>query len=74
MKADGEKREPLFLPLMLLSGSMGAGSYTIFPNTSTNRAYAPHRQIDVKDLGVDLYAFSWYKVYGPHIASTSPLS
>jgi selenocysteine lyase/cysteine desulfurase len=25
-------------------------------------AYAPHRQIDVKDLGVDLYAFSWYKV------------
>lgn len=31
-------------------------------------AYAPHRRIDVKDLGVDLYAFSWYKVYGPHIA------
>lgn len=24
--------------------------------------------IDVKDLGVDFYAFSWYKVYGPHIA------
>ncbi|KUI57852.1 putative cysteine desulfurase [Cytospora mali] len=31
-------------------------------------AYAPHRQIDVKDLGVDIYAFSWYKVYGPHIS------
>ncbi|KAK4131777.1 cysteine desulfurase [Trichocladium antarcticum] len=31
-------------------------------------AYAPHREIDVKDLGVDLYAFSWYKVYGPHIS------
>lgn len=31
-------------------------------------AYAPHRQIDVKDLGVDCYAFSWYKVYGPHIS------
>lgn len=31
-------------------------------------AYAPHRKIDIKDLGVDLYAFSWYKVYGPHIA------
>lgn len=31
-------------------------------------AYAPHRPIDVKELGVDLYAFSWYKVYGPHIA------
>lgn len=31
-------------------------------------AYAPHRGIDVKDLGVDFYSFSWYKVYGPHIA------
>ncbi|KAK3363050.1 pyridoxal phosphate-dependent transferase [Lasiosphaeria hispida] len=31
-------------------------------------AYAPHRKIDVKELGVDLYAFSWYKVYGPHMA------
>lgn len=31
-------------------------------------AYAPHRCIDVLDLGVDFYAFSWYKVYGPHIA------
>lgn len=31
-------------------------------------AYAPHRKVDVKALGVDLYAFSWYKVYGPHIA------
>jgi selenocysteine lyase/cysteine desulfurase len=25
-------------------------------------AYAPHRRIDVKELGVDFYAFSWYKV------------
>ncbi|RDL38565.1 PLP-dependent transferase [Venustampulla echinocandica] len=47
-------------------------------------AYAPHRVIDVKALGVDFYAFSWYKVgsnlvpsdemylpdqvYGPHIS------
>ncbi|KAL8628700.1 hypothetical protein Q9189_005601 [Teloschistes chrysophthalmus] len=31
-------------------------------------AYAPHREIDVKELGVDFYSFSWYKVYGPHIA------
>lgn len=31
-------------------------------------SYAPHRSIDVKALGVDFYAFSWYKVYGPHIA------
>ena len=25
-------------------------------------AYAPHREVDVKALGVDFYAFSWYKV------------
>lgn len=31
-------------------------------------AFAPHRRVDVKDLGVDFYCFSWYKVYGPHIA------
>jgi selenocysteine lyase/cysteine desulfurase len=31
-------------------------------------AYAPHRQIDVRDLGVDAYCFSWYKVYGPHVS------
>jgi selenocysteine lyase/cysteine desulfurase len=32
-------------------------------------AYAPHRAVDVADLGVDFYAFSWYKLYGPHLAS-----
>lgn len=32
-------------------------------------AYAPHREVDVKALGVDFYAFSWYKVYGPHNAT-----
>lgn len=32
-------------------------------------AYAPHRAIDVSDWGVDFYCFSWYKLYGPHIAS-----
>ncbi|CAG8334815.1 unnamed protein product [Penicillium nalgiovense] len=31
-------------------------------------ALAPHRQVDVKVLDVDFYAFSWYKVYGPHLA------
>lgn len=31
-------------------------------------AYAPHAKVDVKDFGVDVYSFSWYKVYGPHIA------
>ena len=25
-------------------------------------AYAPHRQVDVQDLGVDFYGLSWYKV------------
>ncbi|KAI9670192.1 MAG: hypothetical protein M1831_006404 [Alyxoria varia] len=31
-------------------------------------ALAPHRPVDVQALGVDIYAFSWYKVFGPHIA------
>jgi selenocysteine lyase/cysteine desulfurase len=31
-------------------------------------AFAPHRPIDVKALDVDFYCFSWYKVFGPHIA------
>ena len=31
-------------------------------------AYAPHREVDVKTLAVDFYSFSWYKVFGPHIA------
>jgi selenocysteine lyase/cysteine desulfurase len=29
-------------------------------------AYAPHHVSDLKDLGVDGYAFSLYKVFGPH--------
>ena len=29
-------------------------------------AYAPHHIPDLKDLGVDLYLFSLYKVFGPH--------
>ncbi|KAI0013421.1 aminotransferase class-V [Xylariaceae sp. FL0662B] len=31
-------------------------------------AYAPHRPLDVRALGADFYAFSWYKVYGPHVS------
>ncbi len=31
-------------------------------------AYAPHRKIDVQELDVDFYTFSWYKAYGPHLA------
>jgi len=30
-------------------------------------AFAPHRRVDVAELGVDAYAFSAYKVYGPHL-------
>lgn len=32
-------------------------------------AYAPHRRVDVKALGADLYFASLYKIYGPHIAA-----
>ena len=31
-------------------------------------AFAPHRPVDVKALDVDFYCFSWYKVFGPHVA------
>ncbi|MGE5341069.1 MAG: cysteine desulfurase-like protein [Candidatus Omnitrophota bacterium] len=31
-------------------------------------AYAPHRRVDVRELDVDFYVFSLYKVYGPHCA------
>jgi cysteine desulfurase family protein (TIGR01976 family) len=30
-------------------------------------ALAPHRRIDVKDLDADLYLYSPYKVFGPHM-------
>ncbi|KAM0201927.1 hypothetical protein ACHAPA_008896 [Fusarium lateritium] len=42
-----------------------------YPNVSVcvdGVAYAPHRAIDMKDLGVDFYCLSWYKVFGPHIS------
>lgn len=31
-------------------------------------AFAPHREVDVTDWDVDYYVFSFYKVYGPHLA------
>jgi selenocysteine lyase/cysteine desulfurase len=31
-------------------------------------AYAPHRLVDVQASGADIYAFSFYKVFGPHYA------
>ena len=30
-------------------------------------AFAPHRRVDVRELGVDYYLVSLYKVYGPHL-------
>lgn len=30
-------------------------------------AFAPHRRVDVRSLGVDFYLVSLYKVYGPHL-------
>ncbi|RJE26213.1 Aminotransferase [Aspergillus sclerotialis] len=45
---------------------------SINPNTLVSVdgvAYAPHAPIDVQAFGVDFYYFSWYKVYGPHIAT-----
>lgn len=32
-------------------------------------SYAPHRLVNVRELGVDFYVFSWYKLYGPHVAT-----
>jgi cysteine desulfurase family protein (TIGR01976 family) len=32
-------------------------------------AYAPHRAMDVAAWGVDVYAYSTYKVYGPHMGA-----
>ena len=30
-------------------------------------AYVPHRRVDVKDLDVDIYLYSPYKFFGPHM-------
>ncbi|MBI5706739.1 MAG: aminotransferase class V-fold PLP-dependent enzyme [Armatimonadetes bacterium] len=32
-------------------------------------AFAPHHAPDVKAWGCDWYVFSWYKVFGPHVAA-----
>ena len=32
-------------------------------------AFAPHRRVDVKALGVDFYLVSLYKTWGPHLAA-----
>ncbi|KAG5456201.1 MAG: pyridoxal phosphate-dependent transferase [Olpidium bornovanus] len=37
-------------------------------NSVDGVAYAPHRAVDVREWDVDYYVFSWYKVFGPHMA------
>lgn len=38
-------------------------------------AFAPHRRVQMGDIGADYYVFSLYKVYGPHVAALiAPLS
>ncbi|KAJ5969759.1 hypothetical protein N7501_006007 [Penicillium viridicatum] len=32
-------------------------------------ACVPHRPVDVKAVDVDLYCFSWYKAFGPHMGT-----
>ncbi|PFH58358.1 hypothetical protein XA68_13763 [Ophiocordyceps unilateralis] len=32
-------------------------------------AFAPHSRVDVQAFDVDFYVFSWYKIFGPHIAT-----
>ena len=36
-------------------------------------AYAPHRQIDIREIDVDYLAFSWYKVSSETSYAQSPL-
>jgi cysteine desulfurase family protein (TIGR01976 family) len=31
-------------------------------------AYAPHRVVDVQELDMDFYVYSFYKTFGPHLA------
>jgi cysteine desulfurase family protein (TIGR01976 family) len=43
----------------------GAGARVVVDGV----AYAPHRAMDVAAWDVDFYAYSTYKVYGPHMAA-----
>jgi len=54
-------------------GEAAAIVHGTFPDARTmlcvdGVALAPHRPLDLPRLGADFYCFSWYKVYGPHIA------
>lgn len=41
----------------------GAGAQVVVDGVG----FVPHRSVDVHDLGVDYYAFSPYKAFGPHL-------
>lgn len=41
----------------------GVGALTVADGVS----YAPHRLVDVSELGVDIYLYSTYKTYGTHV-------
>lgn len=41
----------------------GVGAITVADGVS----YAPHRIVDVNELGVDVYVFSTYKTFGTHV-------
>jgi len=43
----------------------GAGAWAFVDGV----AFAPHGLPDVRELGVDAYCFSLYKVYGPHLGA-----
>jgi cysteine desulfurase family protein (TIGR01976 family) len=59
----------------LLGGIVDIGAITELAHQAGARvvvdgvAYAPHRAIDVSGWNVDWYAYSTYKVYGPHMAA-----
>jgi len=59
----------------LLGGIVDIGAITKLAHQAGARvvvdgvAYAPHRAMDVSGWDVDWYAYSTYKVYGPHMAA-----
>ncbi|KAI1310382.1 aminotransferase class-V [Xylaria venustula] len=55
-------------PVAAISAAVRAGPAPEALVVVDGVSWAPHRPIDVRELDVDIYGFSWYKVYGPHIA------
>jgi len=63
-----ETLKPLLSPKTRLVCCGHVSNITGTIENNVKEVAAPHRPIDVKQLGVDFYVFSWYKVFGPHIA------